>query len=147
MLTRRQILLALAAILAGSAAPSAVFAKDGDDDGDSSSGSGSSGSDDRDDRDDRGDDSGRGRGRGGDDDDDDHDEDDARRAVSGGEALPLRDALAKLRKTHSGRVIDADLKTSNGRLIYRFKVVEDRGVVRTVEMDARTGKLRSLFGF
>lgn len=128
--------------------------------GSSGSGSGSgsnsgSGSDDDDD-DDAGDDdsggkdgsgsgSGKGSGKGsGHGDDDDVD---ARDAVRAGLAMPLREAMEKLRKQKSGRIIDAELTTKGKRLVYVFTLVGDGGTVSKVTMDAKTGRLPGLFGF
>ena len=152
MMERRTFLAILAAAMAGSPLVRPVLAKDGEDDDDSSgsgssgSGSGSGGDRDDDDDDDRDDDRGRDRADEPDDKRDDDDED-PRKAVERGDAIPLKDALSRLKAARDGRVIDAELRQKGSRLIYEFKMVDARGVVRKVEMDARTGRLRGLFGF
>ncbi len=75
---------------------------------------------------------GRGRGRGG-----DHDE--AREAVERGEALPLSEILAIVRRVEPGEVIEVELEQDHGRLAYEIEVLTPRGRVRKVTLDARTG--------
>jgi uncharacterized membrane protein YkoI len=131
-----------------------AWAKDGDSSGGSNSGSGSgsnsgSGSDgddseDSDDEDDDGDDnSGSGSSNSG----KKSEQDRALSAVSTGRAMPLEDAIKRLRRTYSGRVIDVALRKDGNRLVYRFKVKTDSGFVRKVTMDAATGQIRGIFGF
>ncbi len=133
--------------------------------GSGSSGSGSSGGGDDDSG---GSNSGSGSGNsgsgseGGDDDDDDSggnsgsgssgsgkksEQDRARNAVAAGRAMPLEEALKRLRERYSGRVIDVDLRSEGKRLVYRFKVKSGGGVVRKVTMDAATGQIRGFFGY
>ena len=77
---------------------------------------------------------GRGRGRGG-----DHDE--AREAVERGEALPLSEILAIVRRVEPGEVIEVELERDHGRLEYEIEVLTPRGRVRKVTLDARTGAI------
>jgi uncharacterized membrane protein YkoI len=134
-----------------------AWAKDGDSGGGSNSGSGSSGS--------GSDSSGSGSGGdddGGDDDGDDDSDDDnsgsgnsgkkseqdrARHAVSTGNAMPLKDALKRLREKQSGKVIDVALRKEGKRFVYSFKVKSESGSVRRVTMDAATGEIRGFLGF
>ncbi|MFZ2100732.1 MAG: PepSY domain-containing protein [Oricola sp.] len=110
---------------------------DGDDEGgasggNSGSGSGSSGSD-----------SGGGGG-------DDRfgrgalDQSDAKRAVLLGQAIPLKDALRRVEGAYGGSVIDVDLRSTGRRLEYSFKVRTERGSVRTIRMDAESGRFLGL---
>jgi hypothetical protein len=141
----------------GTVPPAAsAWAKDGDSGGGSNSGSGSSGS--------GSDSSGSGSGGdddGGDDGDDDSDDDNsgsgnsgkkseqdrARHAVSTGNAMPLKDALKRLREKQSGKVIDVALRKEGKRFVYSFKVKSESGSVRRVTMDAATGEIRGFLGF
>lgn len=157
MLRRREFLFAL--LLAGVIPPAdAVWAKDGGSD-DSGGGSDNSGS--------GSDNSGSGSdssGSGNDDGEDDNsgggnsgpgsrhsgtylDQYGAREAVKSGAAMPLEQALIKLRARHPGKVISVSMGVAESRLCYWFKVKSGDGSVRKVVMDAKTGKFRGLFGF
>ena len=154
MLTRRELLIML--MLAGGLPP-ASSAWAGDDDGgsdNSGSGSGSdnsgSGSDSSGSDDSGGDDAS---GDGGNSGSGSHnsgkykDQYGAREAVSSGRAIALEQALKKLRARYPGKVISVNLGESGGRLLYWFKVKSGDGSVRKVVMDAKTGRIRGLFGF
>lgn len=152
-MTRREILLSL--LLASGLAvfqpgPGLrAFAKDGDsgggDDrgGDDNSGHGSSnsghGGDDHDDDDDDKDD-----------DDDDRsgrgDHEDARDAVRNGRILPLKDVLRSVKRRHEGTVIGIDLRRSGNQDVYRVKLRDRKGAIRTLRINARTGKQLTFFG-
>jgi Peptidase propeptide and YPEB domain len=71
----------------------------------------------------------------------------ARDAVKSGNALPLEEALKKLRARYPGKVISVNLGELGPRLCYWFKVKSDDGNVRKIVMDAKTGKIRGLLGF
>jgi hypothetical protein len=71
----------------------------------------------------------------------------AQDAVSSGNAISLEDALKRLRARVPGKVISVNLGESGGRLLYWFKVKTSDGAVRKVIMDAKTGRIRGLFGF
>jgi uncharacterized membrane protein YkoI len=61
--------------------------------------------------------------------------------------MSLEEAMKRLRKKYSGRVIDVALRKEGKRLVYRFKVKSDSGAVRKVTMDAATGELRGFLGY
>jgi uncharacterized membrane protein YkoI len=46
----------------------------------------------------------------------------------------------------SGKVLGADRGRSNGRAVYRLKVLTERGDVLSVETDATTGEVLSILG-
>ncbi|MEK9725436.1 MAG: peptidase, partial [Rhodospirillaceae bacterium] len=55
---------------------------------------------------------------------------DPRTAVQRGEALPLRQILARVLPHHPGRLLNADLmRDSRGQLVYRLRILEDDGKV------------------
>jgi hypothetical protein len=137
------------------------YARASDDDGDSG-GHGSG-----DDSDDSGDDSGDERdnsGHGGGDDDDDDDGDDnsgsgsrgrnreadhvrARDAVRQGRILSLRQILDKVDEMKAGRVISVDLNLEARTPYYALKVENAKGSVRSLRLDAETGRKLSAFGW
>jgi uncharacterized membrane protein YkoI len=69
------------------------------------------------------------------------DHDDAREAVTRGEALPLSEILAIVRRVEPGEVIEVELERDDGRLEYEIEVLTPRGRVRKVTLDARTGAI------
>ncbi len=158
-INRRAFLRLLASAGLGVLIPSFALAKDGDSEGSSGSGSGDSGG--------HGGDDGGGDDGGGDDGDsggvDDSgsgsgssgsgsgsrkgDQDKVKDAVQKGDAIPLSKALALLKPQHGGRVIEILYASKGSRMDYRFKILDDNGKVTSVTMDARTGRLRGLFGF
>jgi Peptidase propeptide and YPEB domain len=71
----------------------------------------------------------------------------AREAVRSGNAMPLEEALKKLRARYPGKVIAVSMGEAESRLCYWFKVKSGDGNVRKVVMDAKTGAIRGLFGF
>jgi hypothetical protein len=147
-LTRRVFLVLLLSWLAFLPPVASAWAKDGGSDNsgsgsdNSGSGSDSSGSDD-------GDDSGGGNnsGPGSQNSGKYRDQYQARDAVKSGNALPLEEALKKLRARYPGKVISVNLGELGPRLCYWFKVKSDDGNVRKIVMDAKTGKIRGLLGF
>lgn len=128
-MTRTVPLLLLIALL-HAAAP--AQAKDGDSGG---SNSGSGGSDHADDdQDDHHDDLDE-------DDDDDDDGNRARDGVSSGAILSLETILRRMDSRFAGRLIDADLKRRGGRDIYELQIINDRGHVLEVDVDAATARV------
>jgi hypothetical protein len=164
MLTRRDLLLLLAGLLAVPASP--AFAKKGngggnggngggnddDDDDDDDNGGGNGGGNDDDDDDDDDDNSGQGGGGGGgndDDDDDDKDDDkgrkrdakEARDAVKKGKAASLREVLGLVRGKYPGRVIDVDTSGTSNALIYSIKLIDQRNRRMQIRVNANQRRI------
>lgn len=129
-----------------------VFAKgdgeDGGDDGDDGHDSGG------DNGDDSGDDGGHDDGKGDDGgsgtkgaDDADSDQDDALEAVKSGQIMSLEKALAIVNKKYDAKVIDVKLSKTFGRAVYGLKLRLANGQIKSVRIDARTGKPVGLLGF
>ncbi|WP_193174280.1 PepSY domain-containing protein [Oricola nitratireducens] len=68
------------------------------------------------------------------------DQSDAARAVQSGEAMPLKVALQRVEESYGGSVIGVTLRSTGRRLEYRFKIITDRGSVRSIRMDAKSGR-------
>lgn len=64
-----------------------------------------------------------------------------------GRVIPLQAALRIVAQKVRGRVIDIDLLARGGRPQYRVKVRRSDGVIQTVRLDARTGRVIGLLGF
>ncbi|MDO9416430.1 PepSY domain-containing protein [Pararhizobium sp.] len=75
------------------------------------------------------------------------DHDDAREAVNEGRILRLKDVLRSVKASQQGTVIDIDLRRSGRLDIYRVKVRDEDGAIRTLRINARTGKQLNIFGF
>ncbi|MCW0235370.1 MAG: PepSY domain-containing protein [Ferrovibrio sp.] len=69
------------------------------------------------------------------------DHDRARRAVEAGEIKPLREVLAEAEKAHNGRLIEAELESKDGKMVYELKLLTVEGRVLKVYYDARSGAL------
>lgn len=71
----------------------------------------------------------------------DGDHDRARRAVERGEALPLREVLARLGDGLPGRVVEIEFDREDGRWVYELKVIDAAGRLLEVYVDARTARI------
>lgn len=71
----------------------------------------------------------------------DGDHDRARRAVERGEALPLREVLARLGDELPGRVVEIEFDREDGRWVYELKVIDAAGRLLEVYVDARTARI------
>ena len=69
------------------------------------------------------------------------DHDKARDAVSSGQARPLDAILPKVRQRYPGRLLDAKLVRSGGKYRYVIKILDKKGKVRRVTVDARSGRI------
>lgn len=168
------LFLTLPTVLTVLARPGIAYADDDSDDSGSdsssdSSGRGSGGSDDSDDdSSDDSDNSGHGNSDDrADDGDDDSDKDDdnsgsgsgskgrnrdadhvrARDAVRQGRILSLRQILDKVDEMKAGRVISVDLNLEARTPYYALKVESSKGSVRSLRLNAETGRKLSAFGW
>ena len=71
----------------------------------------------------------------------DGDQNEARRLLSSGEILSLELILDKLRSSHPGKILEAELETESEKIVYEIEMLGDDGVVRELIIDARTGDL------
>jgi uncharacterized membrane protein YkoI len=69
-------------------------------------------------------------------------QDEARSAVESGAILPLEVILAKLRQRLPGEVVKVKLEREGGAWIYEFRLVDSRGHLREISVDAATGALK-----
>ena len=72
-------------------------------------------------------------------DDDDHLQ--ARRLVESGAILPLAQILESVRERWSGRIIEVELETEQGRHIYEIELLDPQGRVWELKFDAVSGRL------
>jgi uncharacterized membrane protein YkoI len=73
----------------------------------------------------------------------------ARKAVKSGKILPLKKVLQRISKKYPGKVVDADVrevvdkKTKKKEWLYFLKVIDKKGRVTDLTVDARTAKVRA----
>ncbi len=70
-------------------------------------------------------------------------DDDARRArelVAAGRALPLESVLEMHGERLAGRLLDVELESEHGRVVYELEIQGDDGVVREIKIDAASGE-------
>ena len=76
--------------------------------------------------------------------DDDYTHDRARRAVDRGETLPIAELLERLKTQVPGEVVGFEFEREDGKWVYEFKVINDRGRLLEVYVDAETGAVLSM---
>jgi len=67
--------------------------------------------------------------------------DQARRAVERGEALPLPRLIDKMRETAPGQIVAVEYEYEFERWVYEFKIIDSRGRLQKVHLDALSGEL------
>lgn len=67
------------------------------------------------------------------------DQDEAREAVERGAIRPLEEILAKLRERFPGEVVKVKLEREHGLWVYEFRLLDPRGRLRAITVDAATG--------
>lgn len=69
-------------------------------------------------------------------------QDAARKALASGEILPLKTMLDLLEKAlPNHNIIKVKFEQDDGLYIYELKVIDEKGVIREVEMNAKTGEI------
>lgn len=72
----------------------------------------------------------------------DHDE--VRQAVERGDIRSLADILAAVRGRLPGEVVGVEVEHKDGRWLYEFRVVDDKGRLFEVYVDARTASVERI---
>lgn len=65
----------------------------------------------------------------------------AREALERGEIRPLEEILALVRDQLKGRIVGVEIERENGRWLYEFRLVDDKGRVSEAEVDGLSGKI------
>lgn len=76
---------------------------------------------------------------------DDHDDkrhDAVRRAVEAGEIRSLADIIADVRDKLPGEIAGVEIEREKGRWLYEFRVIDKRGRLFEVYIDARDGTIQ-----
>lgn len=58
-----------------------------------------------------------------------------------GRIMSLEELLRMIRTDYPGRVIEVELEKENGRYVYEIEIVDEKGVVWEIELDASNGQL------
>jgi uncharacterized membrane protein YkoI len=70
-----------------------------------------------------------------------HKQEEVRRAVERGEIRSLADTLGAIREKLPGQVVGVEIEHENGGWRYEFRVVDSKGRVFEVYVDARTSEI------
>ena len=71
----------------------------------------------------------------------DNDHIEARQLYNAGEILSLEAILKKVRLTYPGRILEVELEKEDGLIVYELEILGEDGIIREVDIDAKTGKL------
>jgi uncharacterized membrane protein YkoI len=80
---------------------------------------------------------------GSDEDHEDEDHDRAFRALREGDARPLTEIIATVKKEIGGDVVGVEFESESGRYVYEIKIVTPDGRLREVYVDAMTAEILS----
>jgi len=75
---------------------------------------------------------------------DERERDAVREAVQRGEIRSLSDILAAIRGKLPGEVAGTEIERKDGRWVYEFRVVDDKGRLFEVYVDAQTSKIERI---
>ncbi len=75
---------------------------------------------------------------------DDVDQATARKLRSSGQILPLEKIHTKAKTIKTGKILETELETKNGQYIYEIELLDDKGIVWEIKLDAKTGQLIKL---
>jgi uncharacterized membrane protein YkoI len=73
-----------------------------------------------------------------------HKQEEVRRAVERGEIRSLAETLGAIREKLPGQVVGVEIEHENGGWRYEFRVVDSKGRVFEVYVDARTSEIRRI---
>jgi hypothetical protein len=65
----------------------------------------------------------------------------ARRLKESGDILPLQTILDRLQHSHPGKVLEVELETKRQSIYYEVEILDDRGVVHEIYVNARNGEI------
>ncbi len=71
----------------------------------------------------------------------DSDQEEARRLLESGDIMSLEMILKKLRPEFTGKILEAELESEPGQIVYEIELLGNDGIVRELNIDARTGEL------
>lgn len=75
------------------------------------------------------------------------DQDEALEAVSNGTVLPLKNVLREITDGDLGKVIDVKMKETLLGIVYKVKIRTERGEIKNLAVDGKTGKIIGKVGY
>ncbi len=75
-----------------------------------------------------------------------HDHDRAAAALKSGDIRPLREVLAKVKKSHRGEVVGIEFEMEDGIWVYELKIVTPKGRYLKIYVNAKTTKILKVRG-
>ena len=68
----------------------------------------------------------------------------ARKLRSSGQILPLEKIHTKAKTIKAGKILETELETKKGQYIYEIELLDNKGIVWEIKLDAETGQLIKL---
>lgn len=68
----------------------------------------------------------------------------ARKLRSSGQILPLEKIHTKAKIIKAGKILETELESKNGQYIYEIELLDDKGIVWEIKLNAKTGQLIKL---
>lgn len=68
----------------------------------------------------------------------------ARQLVASGQILPLEEIHKKAHVIKPGKIIETELEIKKGKYVYEVELIDDKGYVWEIKLDAKTGSLIKL---
>ena len=68
----------------------------------------------------------------------------ARALVKSGKILSLEQILGTLDQDNRGRILEVEFEREDGRYIYEIEILYGSGIVRELEIDAKSGELLTI---
>ena len=75
---------------------------------------------------------------------DEHRRDEVRRAVEAGEIKSLAEILKAVRGKLPGEVAGVEIEREHGRWLYEFRIIDSKGRLYEVYIDARSGRIEKI---
>lgn len=68
----------------------------------------------------------------------------ARKLSASGQVLPLEKIHEKARAIKPGKVLESELENKHGQYVYEVELLDDKGIVWEIKLNAKTGQLIKL---
>jgi uncharacterized membrane protein YkoI len=68
----------------------------------------------------------------------------ARKLSASGQILPLEKIHTKAKTIKAGKILETELESKNGQYIYEIELLDDKGIVWEIKLNAKTGQLIKL---
>lgn len=68
----------------------------------------------------------------------------AKKLSASGQVLPLEKIHEKAKTIKAGKVLESELEHKNGQYVYEIELLDDKGIVWEMKLNAKTGQLIKL---